>query len=127
MLHPDDPSQVVAVLDWEMTTIGDPLTDLGLALCYWDLPDAGLAAGPVPCVTRGPGWLTRAELAAAWSSRTGRSLAALPYHEILGIFKLAVIVQQIYARWFHGQTQDPRFANFDQRVASLVLAAHSRL
>ena len=127
MFHPDDPSRVEAVLDWEMTTIGDPLIDLGLALCYWDLPDSDLAAGPVPCVTRGPGWLTRAELAAAWSTRTGRSLAALPYHEILGIFKLAVIVQQIYARWFHGQTQDQRFANFDQRVASLVHAAHSRL
>jgi len=131
MFRPDDPSRVEAVLDWEMTTLGDPLTDLGLALCYWDLPNsenaAHLAAGPVPCVTRGPGWLSRAELAAQWSARTGRGLAALPYHEILGIFKLAVIVQQIYARWCHGQTQDPRFANFDQCVASLVHAAHARL
>lgn len=105
---------IAAVLDWEMTTLGDPLIDLGLALTYWDHPPAS-------------NWFTRAELAAAWSRKTGRRLAHLPYHEVLGRFKLAVILQQIYARWVHGQTQDPRFAHFDQRIAALIHEAQSLL
>jgi aminoglycoside phosphotransferase (APT) family kinase protein len=107
-------ARISAVLDWEMTTLGDPLIDLGLALTYWDHAPA-------------TGWFSRAELAAAWSRQTGRSLAHLPYHEILGRFKLAVILQQIYARWLHGQTQDPRFAHLDQRVAALIHEANSLL
>src|SRR5262249_13737108 len=115
-----DPEHVEAVLDWEMTTVGDPLVDLGLTLCYWDPPDADVREGPVPCLTRGPGWMTREELIEAYVSRTGRNLEALRFHEILGIFKLAVIVQQIYVRWYRGQTKDERFARFDRRVRSLI-------
>jgi aminoglycoside phosphotransferase (APT) family kinase protein len=107
-------ARITAVLDWEMTTLGDPLIDLGLALTYWDhAPNSG--------------WFSRAEFAAAWSRQTGRSLTHLPYHEVLGRFKLAVILQQIYARWCNGQTQDPRFAHFDQRVAALIHQANSLL
>lgn len=105
---------ITGVLDWEMTTLGDPLIDLGLALTYWDHAP-------------GSGWFSRAELAAAWARQTGRSLRHLPYHEVLGRFKLAVILQQIYARWLRGQTQDPRFAHLDQRVAALLAEAHSLL
>lgn len=105
---------VEAVLDWEMTTIGDPLVDLGLALTYWDVPAAA-------------GWLTPAQLAAEWGRQTGRSVEHLPYHLMLGRFKLAVILQQIYARWRQGQTQDPRFAHFDERVAALIEEAQSQL
>jgi aminoglycoside phosphotransferase (APT) family kinase protein len=105
---------ITGVLDWEMTTLGDPLIDLGLALTYWDHAP-------------GSGWFSRAELAAAWARQTGRSLRHLPYHEVLGRFKLAVILQQIYARWLRGQTQDPRFAHLDQRVAALLEEAHSLL
>lgn len=126
MLAGDDPGRVAAVLDWEMTTVGDPLVDLGLTLCYWDPPDAEVREGPVPCLTRGPGWLTREQLMEQYVARTGRNLAALRYHEILGIFKLAVIVQQIYRRWFDKQTTDERFATFDRRVRSLVDAAFER-
>ncbi|MBI4905369.1 MAG: phosphotransferase family protein [Acidobacteria bacterium] len=121
-----DPGHVEAVLDWEMTTVGDPLVDLGLTLCYWDPPDAEVREGPVPCLTRGPGWMTREELIHAYIARTGREIRSLRFHEILGIFKLAVIVQQIYYRWFKGQTQDERFAAFDRRVRSLVDAAYER-
>ncbi|MBL8211697.1 MAG: phosphotransferase family protein [Bryobacterales bacterium] len=127
MLAEGDPSRVEAVLDWEMATVGDPLIDLGLALCYWDPPDADVKEGPVPCLTRGPGWLTRDELIHQYALRTGRALHALPYHEILGIFKLAVIVQQIYYRWFKGQTRDERFRNFDRRVRSLLEGAYARV
>ncbi|MBL8176534.1 MAG: phosphotransferase family protein [Bryobacterales bacterium] len=127
MLDAADPGRVAAVLDWEMTTVGDPLVDLGLTLCYWDPPDAEVREGPVPCLTRGPGWLTRGELIGQYVDRTGRDLHALRYHEILGIFKLAVIVQQIYQRWFLQQTTDERFATFDRRVRSLIEAAFERV
>jgi aminoglycoside phosphotransferase (APT) family kinase protein len=127
MLRGDDPGMVEAVLDWEMTTVGDPLVDLGLTLCYWDPPDADVRDGPVACLTRGPGWMTGEDLAGQWAERTKRSPAALRYHEILGIFKLAVIVQQIYFRWFRGQTGDERFASFHKRVRSLVEAAYARV
>ncbi|MBS1826712.1 MAG: phosphotransferase family protein [Acidobacteria bacterium] len=127
MLDPNDPGRVAAVLDWEMTTVGDPLVDLGLTLCYWDPPDAEVREGPVPCLTRGPGWLTREQLIEQYVARTGRELSALRYHEILGIFKLAVIVQQIFQRWFLKQTTDERFATFDRRVRSLVEAAYERV
>ncbi|MBL8233557.1 MAG: phosphotransferase family protein [Bryobacterales bacterium] len=122
-----DPSHVEAVLDWEMATVGDPMVDLGLTLCYWDPPDADVREGPVPCLTRGPGWFTRDDLIHEYSLRTGRDLASLPFHEILGIFKLAVIIQQIYYRWFNGQTRDERFARFHLRVDSLIRGAYERV
>jgi len=127
MLDASDAGRVEAVLDWEMTTVGDPLVDLGLTLCYWDPPDAEVREGPVPCLTNGPGWMTREELIGQYIERTGRRLDALRYHEILGIFKLAVIVQQIYFRWHNGQTKDERFATFHKRVHSLVEAAFERV
>lgn len=127
MLAADDPGRVEAVLDWEMTTVGDPLVDLGLTLCYWDPPDADVREGPVPCLTRGPGWFTRGQIVEHYEARTGRDLRALRYHEILGIFKLAVIIQQIYQRWFNKQTNDERFATFDRRVRSLIDGAYERV
>jgi len=127
MLDPANPARVEAVLDWEMTTVGDPMVDLGLTLCYWDPPDKEVREGPVPCLTQGPGWLTKQELANEYARRTGRDMSALAYHEILGVFKLAVIVQQIYYRWWKGQTRDERFSRFHLRVKSLVEAAAARL
>jgi aminoglycoside phosphotransferase (APT) family kinase protein len=127
MLDESNPSRVEAVLDWEMTTVGDPLVDLGLALCYWDPPDAEVREGPVPCLTRGPGWMTREQLVNEYARRTGTRMEALAYHEILGIFKLAVIVQQIYQRWHTGQTRDERFRTFHRRVRSLCDAAYERV
>jgi aminoglycoside phosphotransferase (APT) family kinase protein len=127
MYASDDPGRVEAVLDWEMTTVGDPLVDLGLTLCYWDPPDVDVRDGPVPCLTRGPGWFTRGQLIEQYAARSGRNLDSLPFHEILGIFKLAVIIQQIYYRWFKGQTRDERFARFHLRVESLIRAAHERV
>ncbi|MDX1982550.1 MAG: phosphotransferase family protein [Bryobacteraceae bacterium] len=127
MLANEDPGRVEAVLDWEMTTVGDPLVDLGLALCYWDPPDKHVRAGPVPCLTTGPGWMTRQQLIEQYTRRMGRDMTFLPFHEVLGIFKLAVIVQQIYQRWFRGQTGDERFATFNVRVKSLMEGAARRV
>jgi aminoglycoside phosphotransferase (APT) family kinase protein len=117
MLRPSG-DRVEAVLDWEMTTIGDPLADLGLTLCYWTW--AGMTA-----VTSQEGWYTRNQFLERYARRTGRDLTHIGYHEVLGIFKLAVILQQIYYRFHRGQTQDERFRTFDRRVRGLIRLAAS--
>jgi len=122
MLDAGDPSRIVAVLDWEMATVGDPLSDLGLTLCYWTLTD-----GRERVVTTEPGWYSPQELVDYYASRTGRDCSRITYYEVLGIFKLAVILQQIYVRWVKGQTRDERFRTFDQRVKHLVAAAAERI
>ncbi len=118
MLDPADPARITAVLDWEMTTVGDPLSDLGLTLCYWTLTD-----GRERVVTTLPGWYAPQKLVDLYAARTGRDTSRIRYYEVLGIFKLAVILQQIYYRWARGQTRDERFRTFDQRVRRLVSAA----
>ncbi|HEX9165561.1 MAG TPA: phosphotransferase family protein [Gemmatimonadales bacterium] len=123
MFDPADPGRLVAVLDWEMATIGDPLVDLGLTLTYWSLPEARAVAG----MSDRDGWWPRDRMVARYAERTGSDLAALPWHEVLGIFKLAVIVQQIYARYVKGQTSDPRFREMGRMVEALAAAAVRRL
>lgn len=121
-----DGSRVEAVLDWEMTTLGDPLADLGLTLCYWTW--AARAAQnddhpATPVVTAEPGWFTRDEFLHRYALKTGRDVSHAGFHEVLGIFKLAVILQQIYYRFHCGQTRDERFRDFDRRVRGLILVA----
>ena len=116
---------VEAVLDWEMATIGDPLADLGLTLCYWSWINAPDASFGTPGVTSRAGWYTRDEFVGRYAERTGRDLSRMLYYEVLGIYKLAVILQQIYFRFRRGQTHDERFRHFDQRVAALARLATS--
>jgi aminoglycoside phosphotransferase (APT) family kinase protein len=121
MLDAESPDRIEAVLDWEMTAIGDPLCDLGLTLCYWNsaaVPGTGHEA-----LTSGPGWYTRDEFVEHYARETGRDLSALRWHEVLGVFKLAVILQQIYFRYWKGQTADERFSKFDERVKALTKLA----
>jgi aminoglycoside phosphotransferase (APT) family kinase protein len=121
MLDPTTPDRMEAVLDWEMATVGDPLCDLGLTLCYWsssEIPGTAQQA-----VSTGPGWWTRDQLVQYYGEKTARDLTALPWHEVFAVFKLAVILQQIYFRFVRGQTSDERFRNFDQRVRSLTARA----
>ena len=118
--------QVEAVLDWEMSTTGDPLADVGLSLCYWTW--ANIAAQenghtPTRTITMQPGWYTRDEFLQRYAERTGRDVTAVGYHEVLGVFKLAVILQQIYYRFRRGQTKDQRFRHFDRQVRGLVRLA----
>ncbi len=116
--------KINAVLDWEMTTIGDPLADLGLTLCYWVWANRpNVRAAGIPALTLGPGWLTREEFLARYAEKTGRNVGNVGYYEVLGVFKLAVIVQQIYYRFHMGQTRDERFRDFDKRAAGLVALA----
>jgi aminoglycoside phosphotransferase (APT) family kinase protein len=120
--------RVEAVLDWEMTTIGDPLADLGLTMCYWTWASVAAEDDPHPAtpgLTAQPGWYTRDQFLQRYAERTGRDLTHIRYHEVLGIFKLAVILQQIYYRFHRGQTQDERFRTFDRRVSGLIRLAAS--
>jgi aminoglycoside phosphotransferase (APT) family kinase protein len=121
MLHTKDPGRIEAVLDWEMATVGDPLVDLGLILCYWSQPsDPG---GTKASLTSEPGWYTRDELIGRYGERTGRDVSLINYYEVFALFKLAVVLQQIYVRFHRGQTQDERFRHFDKRVHNLILQA----
>lgn len=127
MLRPEG-NRVEAVLDWEMTTIGDPLADLGLTMCYWTWASVAAEDDPHPAtpgLTAQPGWYTRDQFLQRYGERTGRDLTHIRYYEILGIFKLAVILQQIYYRFHRGQTQDERFRTFDLRVHGLIRLAAS--
>lgn len=119
---------IEAVLDWEMCTVGDPLADLGLTLCYWAWAAAPqFGSGLLPALTSQPGWYTRDEFVNRYAEQTGRDLSNIGYYEVLGIFKLAVILQQIYYRFRRGQTNDARFQHFDKRVQSLIELASSLL
>src|SRR5262249_26831678 len=120
----DDPTRVVAILDWEMATIGDPLADLGTALCYWvqadDPPELqAMRFGP----TAAPGMMTRAEIVARYADKSGRNLERLGYHYVLGLFKTAIVAQQIYRRWKDGLTKDDRFAHMILGVRAMAQQA----
>jgi aminoglycoside phosphotransferase (APT) family kinase protein len=124
MLDESDPGRVEAVLDWEMTTVGDPLVDLGCTLCYWPQADDPLGRREaISEITTRPGWFTRAQLVDEYARQTGLDVSKAPYYEVFGLFKVAVVLQQIYFRYRRGQTQDERFACFDVRVRGLIDAA----
>jgi aminoglycoside phosphotransferase (APT) family kinase protein len=116
-----DPARPVAVLDWEMATIGDPLFDLAISLGYWVQPDdpADLRA-ILPTITPLPGFFSRAEFMERYAEKSGRDLSSLHFYLTFAYFKLSVILAQIYVRWKRGQTQDPRFAIFGPRIRTLV-------
>jgi len=121
MLNASDTGKIEAVLDWEMATVGDPLVDLGVLLCYWSQPsDPG---GTKPTLTSQPGWFTRDELVQRYAEKTGRDVSLMGYYEVFALFKLAVVLQQIYVRFHRGQTKDERFRHFDQRVHNLIRQA----
>lgn len=126
MLDPADPARVVALLDWEMTTVGDPLADLGLTLTYWTMPQQpGGAENRVGAAA--PGFLSREAFLTRYAARSGRDVSGIGWYEVLGHFKLAVIVGQIYARYRAGQTRDPRFAPLGQQAAWLIGEAQRRI
>ena len=110
VLDPANPLRIIGVLDWEMATIGDPLMDLGSSLGYWvqaDDPEDIQAVGMLP--TNLPGALTREEMAQRYAEKAGITIDNFDFYQCFGIFRVVVILQQIYYRYYHGQTRDERF------------------
>ena len=113
----EDLTRIRAVLDWEMATVGDPLMDLACALAYWaqsDDPPGLLAMRKQP--THLPGMPTRDDVFEYYCVRTGYSTSSWPFYNVFGVFRLAVILQQIYYRYHLGQTTNPDFAGFGATV-----------
>ncbi len=124
MLDLADPGGVVAVLDWEMCTLGDPLVDLGQLLCYWtEAGDPHSRRESVIQITALPGFFTREQIVQRYAEKTGRDISKIAFYEAFALYKTAVVVQQIYIRWKRGQTKDERFASFGPRVVALAEAA----
>ena len=124
VLDPADLTRVVGVLDWEMSTVGDPLMDLGTALGYWvekgdPEPLKALAFGP----TLLPGSLTRAQVAEEYARAAGRDLPPMLFYSCFALFKTAVVLQQIYKRYVEGLTHDERFAGLGIAVTLLARTA----
>jgi aminoglycoside phosphotransferase (APT) family kinase protein len=129
--------RIAAVVDWEMATLGDPLADLGLTLVYWTEPgeEGWLNPGPKTEGNRGvgtdatasPGFLTRAEFAADYASRTGRDVSGIGYYVAFGYFKLAVVLEGINARYSQGKTVGENFDQEGPAVPLLIARAHEVL
>jgi aminoglycoside phosphotransferase (APT) family kinase protein len=122
-LDPGDPGRIVAIFDWEMATLGDPLADLGYTLIYWGEetdPREQRAPGTHQALTAQPGFLTRAELIDAYAARSGRDVSGVPFYAVLALYKLAVISEGIYARWRQGKTVGKGFEQL--RRSSVPLA-----
>jgi aminoglycoside phosphotransferase (APT) family kinase protein len=121
-----DPGHVVGVFDWEMSTIGDPLVDFGVALGYWREPDDPadlLATGEGEVHTLRPGFMSRDELMHRYATRTGRDVSNMPFYWAWAHWKNATVVEQIYVRYARGQTTDPRFAGMGTHAPALASAA----
>jgi aminoglycoside phosphotransferase (APT) family kinase protein len=121
-------TRVTGILDWEMATVGDPLMDLGTSLGYWvEATDSGplqmMRFGP----TVVPGMLTRGEVAARYAERSGRALDQVVFFYAFGLFKTAVVAQQIYYRFAKGLTKDPRFGAFIHGVRVLAEQAKTAI
>ncbi len=125
MFDPADPRRLVAIFDWDMCTLGEPLADLGTLLCYWSQPDdppAFQLMAMMPIDQRFP---TRAELVARYAERSGRDVSQINYYHVLGLYRLVVIIAQIYVRYQRGQTKDERFAAFGPMIAIAAEAAQA--
>ncbi|HXW46797.1 MAG TPA: phosphotransferase family protein [Streptosporangiaceae bacterium] len=125
-----EPASIAAVVDWEMSTLGDPLADLGLTLSYWadadddrSWLDINVGAG----ITAQPGFFSRAEFAARYAELTGRDVSGIGYYMAFGYFKLAVVLEGINARFRQGKTVGEGFEREGPAVPVLIARAHRML
>ena len=117
-------AKVIAVFDWEMSTIGDPLADLGWLLSYWlETSDSAGRKVVTTSVTTEPGFLSRREMLDRYESKTGRKMTDFAFYEAFALFKLAIIMEGSYSRFVNGQTDDPLFVAMKERVPALAEAA----
>jgi len=120
ILNKDDPTQIDAILDWEICALGDPLMDLGNTLSYWiQADDPPMMQLMLRQPSNAPGMMTRKEILNFYAERTGADVSNFQFYYIYGLWRLAVIIQQIYYRYYHGQTDNPRFKPFGQMVNAL--------
>ncbi len=122
IMKADDPAEFAAVLDWDMCTIGDPLSDVGNMLALWMEPGDARALSNSMMPTYYPGFLTRAEMVERYARTTGRDCSRIEWYHAFNVFRYAAIAQQIYARYVRGQTADERFKNFNVWVTMLIEA-----
>lgn len=127
MLDPENLTKIVAVLDWEMATVGEPLMDLGTTLGYWMSREAGDEMLSMPFNPRVlMENISRRELVEMYAEKSGRDTSDILFYYVFGTFKIAVIAQQIYFRFARGFTRDKRFATFDRFVGALgEIALHA--
>ncbi|MBI4515778.1 MAG: phosphotransferase family protein [Deltaproteobacteria bacterium] len=125
-LADNDPGRVVAVFDWEMATIGDPLADLGYTLIYWAEagdPNSAGGIGAMSAFTAQEGFFTRAQITAEYAKRSGRNLETIDFYQVLALYKLAVISEGIYARFLMGKTLGEGFEGMVRAAAPLAQRA----
>jgi aminoglycoside phosphotransferase (APT) family kinase protein len=125
MLDPTDPGRLVAVFDWDMCTVGDPLADLGQLLAYWpqsDDPVERQGATPMPSA---PGFLTRSEVVQRYAARSGRDVRHSAFYEAYGLWRTAIIVAQLYLLYQRGQSHDARLRHYDQHMLWFAEAAQA--
>ena len=126
VLDPAKPLEIIGVLDWEMATLGDPLMDLGASLAYWvEQRDPPPLQAMRMMPTNAEGAPTRAEIVNRYAAMSGLEIDDFGFYYCYGLFRLAGIVQQIYYRSYHGQTEDPRFKNLNLWVGVLAGAAEA--
>jgi aminoglycoside phosphotransferase (APT) family kinase protein len=119
MFAPTAPAELIAVFDWEMATIGDPLADLGYMMIHWFEPDDDTGGFNLQSVTQLPGFPTRHELIARYEERSGRSMHALDWYVALALFKAVVFMEGNYKRAVEGSTDDPYLKSFGEGVVQL--------
>ena len=120
ILDAQNPRNILAVLDWEICALGDPLMDLGNSLAYWIQEDDPVELRQLLVQpSNAPGMLTRSEILDLYQDRTGIDTSDFTFYLVYGYWRLAVILQQIYFRFYHGQTQDERFSTFGKAVQRL--------
>jgi len=125
-LDAGDPGRVIAIFDWEMATLGDPLADLGYTLIYWaeagDLQSEG-GIGAMAGFTGQPGFFKRADIVQEYAKRSGRAVDAVDFYQVLALYKLAIISEGIYARYLQGKTYGEGFAGMVRTAEALALRA----
>lgn len=123
MFDPLDPGKMVAVFDWDMCTLGDPLNDLGALLSYWTESTDPSYFQSMAMMPTGMDFMTRRELVERYVLKSGRSINDIHFYHALGLFRVTVIIAQIYLRYHRGQTQDQRFGALGMMIPFMARAA----